>query len=148
MTTASTPAPGTTTAGRTLVSRLDSMGDVLLAGPAVAALAGLGPVDMLCSHIGEQAAQLLPGVEDVLVFDAAWVLRDAPPIDANAISGLVTAISARGYARAAILTSSHQSALPLALVLRLAGIPEIAAVSLDYPGRRPHERMTAGGRST
>jgi ADP-heptose:LPS heptosyltransferase len=33
-----------------------------------------------------------------------------------------------------ILTSFHQSALPTALLLRLAGVPVIAAVSDDYPG--------------
>src|SRR5204862_3863339 len=36
--------------------------------------------------------------------------------------------------RAVILTSSHQSPLPLALVLRLAGVPTVAATSEDYPG--------------
>jgi ADP-heptose:LPS heptosyltransferase len=35
---------------------------------------------------------------------------------------------------ALILTSFHQSPLPLALLLRLAGVPEIAAISTDYPG--------------
>jgi hypothetical protein len=35
---------------------------------------------------------------------------------------------------AMILTSFHQSALPLALLLRLAGVPWIGAISDDYPG--------------
>jgi ADP-heptose:LPS heptosyltransferase len=33
-----------------------------------------------------------------------------------------------------VLTSFHQSPLPLALLLRMAGVPTIAAVSVDYPG--------------
>jgi ADP-heptose:LPS heptosyltransferase len=35
---------------------------------------------------------------------------------------------------AVILTSFHQSPLPLALLLRLAGVPKITAISDDYPG--------------
>ena len=33
-----------------------------------------------------------------------------------------------------IFTSFHQSPLPTALVLRMAGVPWIAAISVDYPG--------------
>ena len=33
-----------------------------------------------------------------------------------------------------MLTSFHQSPLPLALLLRMAGVPSIAATSADYPG--------------
>jgi ADP-heptose:LPS heptosyltransferase len=36
--------------------------------------------------------------------------------------------------QALVLTSFHQSPLPLALMLRMAGVPTIAAVSVDYPG--------------
>jgi ADP-heptose:LPS heptosyltransferase len=35
---------------------------------------------------------------------------------------------------ALVLTSFHQSPLPLALLLRLAGVPRIGAISVDYPG--------------
>ena len=35
---------------------------------------------------------------------------------------------------AAILTSFHQSPLPLALLLKMAGVGRIAAVSTDFPG--------------
>jgi len=127
---------------RTLVTRLDSMGDVLLAGPAVRAVASFGPVDVLCSHIGAPAAAILPDVDEVLTFDAPWVLRDAPGVERAALDALVSTVSGRGYDRAAILTSSHQSPLPLALLLRLAGIPEIAAVSVDHAGRLLDHRIT------
>ena len=129
------------TAGRSLVTRLDSMGDVLLAGPAIRALAALGPVDVLCSHRGVPAAALLPDVDDIVLFDAPWVLREAPPIDPAAVEDLVRRLSAAGYTRTAVLTSSHQSALPMALLLRLAGVPEIAAVSLDHAGRLLDHRI-------
>ncbi|MFB9961286.1 glycosyltransferase family 9 protein [Sinosporangium siamense] len=41
-----------------------------------------------------------------------------------------------------IFTSFHQSALPLSLLLRLAGVPEIAAISGDYPGSLLNVRLT------
>jgi ADP-heptose:LPS heptosyltransferase len=124
-----------------LVARLDSLGDVILAGPAVRALAEGADVDLLCSHIGLPAAALLPGVRRTLCFDAPWVLRDAPDVDRSAIDALVAAVAAGGYAAAAVLTSSHQSPLPLALLLRLAGVPEVAGVSLDHPGRLLDHRI-------
>ena len=123
------------TGGRpVLVARLDNAGDVLLAGPAVRAVARDHPVVVAVGPAGVAAAQLLPGVSDVIELAAPWVLADPPPVDAGTIDRFVAEVAARRFRSAAILTSSHQSPLPLALLLRLAGVPEIAAVSLDYPG--------------
>ncbi|UNO39832.1 glycosyltransferase family 9 protein [Streptomyces sp. MST-110588] len=120
---------------RTLVVRLDSAGDVLLAGPAVRAVAaGSRHTAVLCGPLGEQAARLLPGVDEVLVHDAPWVGLDPPPVRREETDALVDALAARRFDRALILTSFHQSPLPAALLLRLAGVPWIAADSVDYPG--------------
>ncbi|CAN5134329.1 glycosyltransferase family 9 protein [soil metagenome] len=119
-----------------LVARLDNAGDVLLAGPAVRAVAaGARRVTMLCSRAGRPAAELLPGVDDIVVFDAPWVSFDAPPVDRTGTDALVDRVAALDIDRAFVLTSFHQSPLPLALLLRLGGIGEIAATSTDYPGR-------------
>jgi ADP-heptose:LPS heptosyltransferase len=126
----------------TLVARLDSVGDVLLGGPAVAVAAAYGPVDVLCSSVGRPAAELLPGVRRTIVFDAPWIRTPAPPVDAATVDRLVASIGAGGYGRAAILTSSHQSALPTAMLLRLAGVERLAAVSNDYPGSLLDHRIT------
>jgi heptosyltransferase-3 len=119
---------------KVLVVRLDSVGDVLLAGPAVAATTVVASVDLLVSSIGAPAARLLPGVEEVITFDAPWILDPAPPVDQPAIDALVATVAAGRYSAAAILTSSHQSCLPTALLLRLAGVRRIAAVSHDFAG--------------
>ncbi|MEW6637538.1 MAG: glycosyltransferase family 9 protein [Actinomycetota bacterium] len=119
----------------TLVARLDNAGDVLLAGPAVRAVAaGSRRVTMLCGPQGEAAARLLPGVEDVLVYDAPWVAFEPAPLDKTETLSLIERVSALGVDRAVILTSFHQSPLPLALLLRMAGVPFAAATSVDYPG--------------
>jgi heptosyltransferase III len=117
-----------------LVVRTDSDGDVLLAGPAVRAVAAHARVTMLVSPAGAQAARLLPGVDDVLVFAAPWSGYRPPPVDADATAALLDRIRAEGFDAAVVLTSWHQSPLPAALLLRLAGVPYVAAASEDYPG--------------
>jgi ADP-heptose:LPS heptosyltransferase len=118
-----------------LIVRLDSEGDVLLAGPAVRAAAASGRgVTLLCGPLGEQAARLLPGVDEVLTYEAPWIVPEPPPVTAGALAEIVERLASTGCDEAAILTSFHQSALPTALLLRLAGIGRIAAISEDYPG--------------
>jgi len=122
--------------GGILAVRQDSLGDVLLAGPALRALAadGEGPLTLLCGPRGEAAARLLPGVDEVLVQVSPWIDPEPPPLTAAACRTLIEAIGERAPAEAVIFTSFHQSPLPLALLLRLAGVPRIAAISADYPG--------------
>ncbi|MBC7291670.1 MAG: glycosyltransferase family 9 protein, partial [Actinotalea sp.] len=130
-------APATPGGARVLVVRLDSDGDVLLAGPAVRAVAaddGVARVDLLVSPAGRHAAELLPDVADVLVFDAPWSGYRPPPLDVPAVQGLVAELAARRYDRCLVLTSFHQSPLPMALLARLAGVPFVAGTSEDYPG--------------
>lgn len=125
----------TATGKHVLVARLDNDGDVLLAGPAVRAVAaGASRVTLLCSPRGRAAAELLPGVDDVVVFDAPWIAADPPPVDQSEMLALLGRVAALGVDRAVIFTSFHQSPLPLALLLRMAWVPEVAAISVDYPG--------------
>jgi ADP-heptose:LPS heptosyltransferase len=118
-----------------LVARLDNAGDVLLAGPAVRAVAaGAARITLLCSPAGRAAAELLPGVDEVVTFDAPWVPFDPPPVDCGAIDDLVDRVEGLGVEVGLVLTSFHQSPLPLALLLRLAGVRRLGAISVDYPG--------------
>lgn len=119
---------------RTLAVRLDGPGDVLLAGPAIRSLAVAGPVTLLASPRGRAAATLLPGVEEVLTYAAPWIDPDGVPVERVTTERLVESVAAREFDRAVVLTSPPQSALPTALVLRLAGIRQIAAISEDDPG--------------
>jgi ADP-heptose:LPS heptosyltransferase len=120
---------------RVLVARLDSMGDVLLSGPAVRAVAtGAERVTMLCGPAGRPAAELLPGVDDVLELDAPWVALEAPAVDPDALMAFAESVRIGGFDQAVVLTSFHQSPLPLALLLKLAGVTVIAAASEDHPG--------------
>jgi ADP-heptose:LPS heptosyltransferase len=120
---------------RTLVVRLDSAGDVLLAGPAIRAVAaGSARTTLLCGPGGEAAGRLLPGVDDLLVYDAPWVGLTPPPADRADVLALVDRLAAGRFDRALIFASYHQSPLPAALLLKLAGVPWTGADSEHYPG--------------
>ncbi|MFC5380411.1 glycosyltransferase family 9 protein [Aquipuribacter nitratireducens] len=133
-------------APRTLVVRLDSDGDVLLAGPAVRAVAaGSARTSLLVSPQGEQAARLLPGVDDVLVWSCPWSGFAPPPVDATSVADVVERVRTLRVDVAVVLTSFHQSALPTALLLRLAGVPWVVGHSTDYPGSLLDVRHPPGG---
>ena len=120
---------------RVLVARLDSAGDVLLSGPAVRAVAASGAhVTYLCGPRGRAAAGLLPGVDDVVVHRAPWIDPEPEPVSREETLALVDELAGRRLQQAIVLTSFHQSPLPLALLLRLAGVPTVVAISEDYPG--------------
>jgi ADP-heptose:LPS heptosyltransferase len=130
---------------RMLVARLDSDGDVLLAGPAVrAVVAGCDELTMLVGPAGRAAAELLPGVDRILTWDCPWIANPAPPVDPADIGELVGRLARFGFAGAVLLTSFHQSPLPLALLLRLAGVPRVAGASVDYPGALLDVRVRPG----
>jgi ADP-heptose:LPS heptosyltransferase len=118
-----------------LIVRLDSAGDVLLAGPAIRAAAGQGHrVTVLAGPRGRAAARLLPGVDDVVVWECPWVDPEPGPVRRADVLRTADLIAALGVERAVILTSFHQSPLPTALLLRLAGVPHLTGASDDYPG--------------
>jgi ADP-heptose:LPS heptosyltransferase len=118
-----------------LVARLDSAGDVLISGPAVRAVAAQhSRMVVLAGPNGSAAARLLPGVDEVIEWQAPWVDFDSPRLTADHVEGLVKQLRDLAVDRAFVLTSFHQSPLPLALLCRIAGVPWIGAICDDYPG--------------
>jgi ADP-heptose:LPS heptosyltransferase len=89
---------------------------------------------MLAGPQGVAAARLLPGVDEVLEWRCPWIDPAPSPVDADDVAALVGRLAGLGVDRALVLTSFHQSALPTALLLRLAGVPWVGAISEDYPG--------------
>ncbi|MDF2976878.1 MAG: glycosyltransferase family 9 protein [Actinomycetospora sp.] len=130
---------------RVLVLRLDSDGDVLLSGPAIRAVAaGADEVVAVVGPKGRQAAGLLPGVDAVTEWRCPWVDGEPPPVTREDTDALVDALAALDADEAVVLTSFHQSPLPTALVLRLAGVPRITAASVDYAGSLLDVRLRPG----
>lgn len=114
--------------------RSDSIGDVLLAEPALRAIARTSDLTLLCSPHGRAAVDVLGTPAQVLVFDAPWISADPPPLHAGSFARLVRRIAAGRFDRAVVFTSERQSPLPMAMALRLAGVPLIGAHSDHYPG--------------
>jgi len=131
---------------RLLVVRLDSMGDVLVSGPAIRAVAASADrLTLLTGPLGEAAGRLLPGVDEVQVWRCPWIANPAPPVVAADVGELVERLARLRLDEAVILTSFHQSPLPTALLLRLAGVPRIVASSEDYPGSLLDLRLPVAG---
>ena len=129
------PAAGRRPGGHVLAVRADSAGDVLLTGPALRALAaGADRLTLLCGPRGEAAAGLLPGVHELITWHTPWIDPEPKPVDPVKVNALVDRIAALAVDEAVIFTSFHQSPLPFALLLRLAGVLRISAISVDYPG--------------
>lgn len=118
-----------------VVARLDSAGDVLIVGPAVRAVAACHDrVVMLVGPRGRDAAELLPAVDEIVEWQAPWVDFDSPELTASHAEALIKQLCDIAPARMYIFTSFHQSPLPLALLAKMASVPWVGAICVDYPG--------------
>ncbi len=128
--------------------RLDSEGDVLLAGPALRQLkADVDVLHLLVSPGGAAAAALLPGVDEVLVADVPWMREETEPHDPVVLDELLARLRSEQYDEVIVLTSFHQSPLPMALLAKWAGVPTVVATSDAFPGALldvRHRRMPDG----
>jgi ADP-heptose:LPS heptosyltransferase len=77
---------------------------------------------------------MLPCVAGVEIAELPWIDPSPPSVQPAAMLALTCRLAAIRADEAVIFTSFHQSPLPLALLLRLAGMRRIAAISDDYPG--------------
>lgn len=119
----------------TIVVRADNNGDVLLAGPAIRAVAaGSDEVTLWVGPRGAAAAELLPDVDRVHVRELPWIGLDPATPDRAWLDSVVDDVARLDADAAVVLTSFHQSPLPTALLLRAAGVGFIAATSVDHPG--------------
>ncbi|MDQ2816925.1 MAG: glycosyltransferase family 9 protein [Candidatus Eremiobacteraeota bacterium] len=118
-----------------LLARQDNNGDVILAGPAIRAVrAAARRVTLLCGPRGQQAARLLPCVDEMVVRESEWIDAQPGRVQPGEVAAFVAQLARLQIDQAFILTSFHQSPLPLALLLRMAGVAVIAANCDDYAG--------------
>ena len=127
-------------ARRLLLVRLDNLGDLLMTTPAFAAVRNSLPdarLTLLTSAAGAAAARHLPGIDMAIPFAASWV---TPRSGDTATGGLgenelrmANRLAVERFDGAIIFTVCTQSALPAALLCRLAGIPLRLAYSRENP---------------
>ncbi len=131
-----------------LVVRLDNLGDVLMTTPALAAIRRSAPgvrLTLLGSRAGAAMRRHLPMVDDVIVYDAPWV-KGAPSSarDVQADRRMIERLAREGFDAAIVFTVCTQSALPAAMLCRLAGIP----LRLAHARENPYDLLTDWVRDT
>jgi lipopolysaccharide heptosyltransferase II len=115
-----------TSAKNILCIRLDSLGDVLMTTPAMRAIKEGLPgshLTLMTSPAGATAGELIPEVDDVIVYKAPW-MKPSPAESGSAYDlEMIARLKAARFDAAVIFTVYSQSPLPAALLAYLAGIP-------------------------
>jgi ADP-heptose:LPS heptosyltransferase len=123
---------------RLLTVRLDNLGDVLLATPAIHALKESIPgvsITLLASPVGAQVGALDPDIDDVIEYQAPWMDPwQRLPQDPAREMAMIARLHEGAFDGAVIFNSFRQSPLPAAYLCYLAGIPLRLAASIDGPG--------------
>jgi lipopolysaccharide heptosyltransferase II len=122
---------------RLLAVRVDNLGDVLMTTPALAAAAESLPGVEITLLGGPGAGALAPHLtmlRDVIATRVPWVGSEAGAGDVDE-HALVARLAAARFDAAVIFTVCTQSALPAALLCRLAGIPLRLAHVRENPYR-------------
>ncbi|HEV3378878.1 MAG TPA: glycosyltransferase family 9 protein [Thermoleophilaceae bacterium] len=127
------------TARNLLCVRLDSIGDVLMTGPALRALRDSGArITLLTSPQGALAAELMPEVDETIVYEAPWMKATPERSSSAPDREVVETLATRGFDGAAIFTVYSQSPLPAALLCQLADIP----LRLAHCRENPYQLLT------
>jgi ADP-heptose:LPS heptosyltransferase len=115
-----------------LCIRLDNMGDVIMSSPAIRGIKETWNcrVTLLTSSMGALVTGLVPGIDDVLVFDVPWVKLNG---DADEITAMGATLRSLNFDAAIIFTVFSQSPLPAAMLAFMAGIPVRAAYCRENP---------------
>lgn len=119
---------------RILCIRLDNIGDVLMTTPAIRALRSSVPgrhITLLASQSGAMLAPYLADVDRVMTYEAPWVKTVVN--DQASDHGTIELLQRYAFEAAVIFTVYTQSALPAALMCRLAGIPLVLAHVRENP---------------
>ncbi|MET0335809.1 MAG: glycosyltransferase family 9 protein [Rhizobacter sp.] len=114
--------------------RLDNLGDVLMSTPAIQAIRQTSPearITLLGSRSGAALARHVPAIDEVIAYDAPWIKGSAHGDLSD--RRLVASLRRGNFDAVVIFTACAQSALPAALMCRLAGIPLRLAHSRENP---------------
>lgn len=110
-----------------LVMRPETIGDVLMLGPALRTLKESLPhaeITLLTSPRGSEAAPFLPWVDDVMVYPAFWKdITETSLLNLRKDMSFIEKLRAQRFSMAMIFTGLAGSLWPSAYACYLAGIP-------------------------
>jgi len=124
-----------------LCVRLDTLGDVLMTGPAMRALKESLPgsrITLLTSPAGAAVVSMMPEVDRTILYEAPWMKATAPGAGGRADYAMARRLRARNFDAAVIFTVYTQSPLPAAFLCHLAGIP----LRLAHCRENPYQLLT------
>ncbi len=124
-------------ARRILAMRLDNIGDVIMAGPALRAIKQTLPaahLTLMISQGAREAASLLPWADQVLVWRSLWQDMGNLPFDPAREFGLIQTLQALRFDAAIIFTSFSQTPHAAGYACYLAGIPLRLGEPKDFGG--------------
>lgn len=129
------------TAQNILCVRLDSLGDVLMTTPAMAAIKATRPASkltLMTSAAGATLAPQLAMVDDVWVYDAPWLKATAPRQNSQPEQAVIEELRSRQFDAAIIFTVYSQNPSPTAFMAYMADIP----LRLAYCRENPYQLLT------
>jgi lipopolysaccharide heptosyltransferase II len=130
-----------TDARNILCVRLDTIGDVLMTAPAIAALkrAKRGRrITLLTSRLGAQAARLVPDIDEVIVYEAPWVRATHGTPSSADDRRMISCLSEERFDGAVVFTVYSQNPLPAAMLCHLSDIP----LRLAHCRENPYHLLT------
>jgi ADP-heptose:LPS heptosyltransferase len=123
---------------RVLLVRVDNLGDALLMTPAFRAVRQALPwahLALLAGSAGCEVGRLNPDIDETILYHApSEDVYFRLPQDPEREMATIEALKVRNFDAAIIFTSYKQSALPVAYLCYLAGIPLRAAGSFEGSG--------------
>jgi lipopolysaccharide heptosyltransferase II len=128
-------------AKRILGIRLDTLGDVIMTGPALRAVKESESdryVSLLTSRSGAEAGRLMPFVDHVLRYEAPWMKAGDPRDSAALDRRMIAQLQAAQFDAAIVFTVYSQNPLPAALLCYLADIP----LRLGHCRENPYKLFT------
>jgi lipopolysaccharide heptosyltransferase II len=129
------------TAENILCIRLDTIGDVIMTTPALAALKAAQPqrrLTLMTSTPGAKVAPLIPAIDDWIIYDAPWLKATAPRIDSLPEFEMIEQLRQANFDAAVIFTVYSQNPLPSAFLCYMAGIP----LRLAHCHENPYQLLT------
>ena len=126
---------------RILCIRLDGMGDLMMTTPALAAIRETHPnchLTLMTSSAGATVASLLPGIDEVMVYDAPWLKATVSRESSQPEYMWFEEIRDRYFDAAIIFTVYSQNPLPTAMMAYMADIP----LRLAHCRENPYQLLT------